>query len=64
MKYGMRPPPSPALVQGPHHGQVEEAGEESPHTRIREEGHGLGQEPKEGRLQQSAAQNGLARKCG
>ena len=40
-------PQPPALVQGPHHGQVEEAGEEGPHTRIREEGHGLGQEPQE-----------------
>ena len=63
MKYGMDPQ-SPALVQGPHHGQVEETGEEGPHTHVREEGHRLGQEPEEGRLQQSAAQNGLTRKCG
>ena len=48
---------SPALVQGPHHGQVEEAGEEGSHTRVREEGHGLGQEPEEGRLQQGVQED-------
>ena len=40
------------LHQGANHGQVEEAGEEGPHPRIREEGHGVDTEPQESRLQQ------------
>ena len=41
-----------ALPQGANHRQVEEAGEEGPHPRVREEGHGVDTEPQESRLQQ------------
>ena len=45
-------PKPQTLPQGADHGQVEEAGEEGPHSRLWEEGHGVDTEPQESRLQQ------------
>ena len=45
-------PKPQTLPQGADHGQVEEAGEEGPHSRIRKEGHGVDTEPQESRLRQ------------
>ncbi len=38
---------------------MEKAGEESPHPRIRQKGHGLGQEPQKSRLQQNLQENDI-----
>ena len=50
MKVGMRKPSVKKVHQRQDHRQMEKAGQESHHPGLRQERHGMGEEPEEGSL--------------